>query len=412
MDIKRSSEMMICTASINHLFLKISFSPSTLPEDISEEILLRLPVKSLLRFKSVGKSFYSLIRSPNFVNKHNNRNIQKNNITLIYHNYGCPPTFTAQTISLKSSLLFPSTECHSVYSFIHLRWEIDSFCGSCDGLVCVSCITNELNYYNFEELIVILNPSTTEFKEIHIPQKLSENWSIKLTSLFWFGYDYKIADYKLVRVVDFDRSRKQSFEVEVYTLGAGLWRKIENVPYIFEKHQPGVLVNGALHWFVVSSMKQVEVLVSFDITNERFVEVSLPEERLTYPEDFKCDKKLGELGGCLCLLFHVFCVRVDVWVMQEYGVRESWTKSFTINGDTVTRSLYLSLEWSFSNNKILLHCDDKLILYDPKNGRYRKLAVVQIDTCTDAVKYVASHVSLNSGRYLMQSWKEKNQSKA
>ena len=35
-------------------------------DDLLTEILLRLPVKSLLRFKSVSKHWYFLITSPNF----------------------------------------------------------------------------------------------------------------------------------------------------------------------------------------------------------------------------------------------------------------------------------------------------------------------------------------------------------
>ncbi|XP_026407561.1 uncharacterized protein LOC113302819 [Papaver somniferum] len=92
--------------------------------------------------------------------------------------------------------------------------------------------------------------------------------------------------------------------------------------------------------------------------------------------------------------------------MQEYGVRESWNKSFTITEETITKSFYLRLKWSFENNMILLQGDDKLILYDPKSEGYWKLAVCE--TNSDAVNYVTSLVSLNSGTYLNQMGNNKN----
>ncbi|KAL3586325.1 hypothetical protein D5086_013192 [Populus alba] len=41
-----------------------------LPEDVVIEILSRLPVKNLLQFKCVCKSWYATITSPNFISKH------------------------------------------------------------------------------------------------------------------------------------------------------------------------------------------------------------------------------------------------------------------------------------------------------------------------------------------------------
>src|ERR1044072_1028394 len=47
-----------------------ALSPPILPDDLIVEILLRLPVRSLVRFKSVGKSCLSLISSPQFGKSH------------------------------------------------------------------------------------------------------------------------------------------------------------------------------------------------------------------------------------------------------------------------------------------------------------------------------------------------------
>lgn len=40
------------------------------PDDIIREILLRLPVQSLLRFKTVSKLWFDVITSSNFIDSH------------------------------------------------------------------------------------------------------------------------------------------------------------------------------------------------------------------------------------------------------------------------------------------------------------------------------------------------------
>ncbi|KAK4727087.1 hypothetical protein R3W88_032004 [Solanum pinnatisectum] len=47
------------------------------PEDLIREILLKLPVKALLRFKCVCKNWYTLIKNPCFIREH--LNFSKNN---------------------------------------------------------------------------------------------------------------------------------------------------------------------------------------------------------------------------------------------------------------------------------------------------------------------------------------------
>ncbi|XP_075086133.1 F-box protein CPR1-like [Nicotiana tabacum] len=47
--------------------------------------------------------------------------------------------------------------------------------------------------------------------------------------------------------------------------------------------------------------------------------------------DFKFMPCLGVLGSVLSVLCDSRKTDTDVWVMNEYGVKESWTKMFTIN---------------------------------------------------------------------------------
>ncbi|KAI8010643.1 putative F-box protein [Camellia lanceoleosa] len=52
---------------------KKSMLNAFIPEEVWIEILARLPMKSLLRFRSVCKSWYYLITNPSFITTHLNR---------------------------------------------------------------------------------------------------------------------------------------------------------------------------------------------------------------------------------------------------------------------------------------------------------------------------------------------------
>ncbi|RZC81924.1 hypothetical protein C5167_044519, partial [Papaver somniferum] len=51
-------------------------------------------------------------------------------------------------------------------------------------------------------------------------------------------------------------------------------------------------------------------------------------------------KALGILGGCLCIMLQAYALySIEVWVMKNYNVQESWSKLFTVRlGSWIPRS--------------------------------------------------------------------------
>lgn len=49
---------------------KRATAPSSLPDDVVEEIFIRLPVKTIIRFKSLSKQWSLRIKSHSFAEKH------------------------------------------------------------------------------------------------------------------------------------------------------------------------------------------------------------------------------------------------------------------------------------------------------------------------------------------------------
>ncbi|XP_028069126.1 F-box protein CPR1-like isoform X4 [Camellia sinensis] len=77
-------------------------------------------------------------------------------------------------------------------------------------------------------------------------------------------------------------------------------------------------------------------LIAFDLGAEEYRMVSLPECGAV---DFYL--KFEVLNGCLCVRHYYLKKGVDLWVMKEYGVKESWTKLICIEQSNIRFAIYL-----------------------------------------------------------------------
>ncbi|CAH1452779.1 unnamed protein product [Lactuca virosa] len=85
---------------------------------------------------------------------------------------------------------------------------------------------------------------------------------------------------------------------------------------------------GYLHWHGGYNYGNLvsKTIVTFDLGEEKFGEISLPDSVIGYNiNEFSIT--IGVLAGKLCVISNAHrddeCV---VWVMEEYGVAESWVK--------------------------------------------------------------------------------------
>ncbi|KAI3930854.1 hypothetical protein MKW92_012096, partial [Papaver armeniacum] len=76
-----------------------------LPNDVFLEILMCLPVKSLLRFKSVCKSWYALIKSSDFIHRHANMIDSKSKLGTFICQYHTPNIDASQFFMLSGESL-------------------------------------------------------------------------------------------------------------------------------------------------------------------------------------------------------------------------------------------------------------------------------------------------------------------
>ncbi|GJU70132.1 putative F-box domain containing protein [Tanacetum coccineum] len=265
--------------------------------DVVEDILSRSDAEDLIRWKRVCKSWYSLISSPSFVKLHlkiNGNNRQHLRIMMPWH------WKAVDKISNKSLYEFNS-------------WRV---VGSSNGLVCFSRIHKD-------GLTVINNPWTREVIKLPMSPLVPAKVFGLLTMSF--GYDSYTDDYKVVMSIQ--KGLHESL-VQVLSLKSNTWKLIGQFNYLFCYNKPGILCNGALHWFVFDYHDNEisnQVILSFDLSREEFT--VFPE-----PNDSRYDESsftlLGMLEDQLCIFSYDILNENDlpreIWVMRSYNVQDSW----------------------------------------------------------------------------------------
>ncbi|RZC76632.1 hypothetical protein C5167_000754 [Papaver somniferum] len=182
-------------------------------------------------------------------------------------------------------------------------------------------------------------------------------------------------DYKLVRFRCFEDKRLGT-QIKVYSLESNSWSSALYMPYTLslEPRPTALYMSGALHWLTDDS----KLLVSFDLGDEIIREVPGPARDSFFDNDSYQYKYVDVLGGCLCIVCVVLGDRGDVWVMKDYGVRESWTKEFTVPWQVIKFDYFRPIGYVGNGKQVLLNIGFKqetnkgnfLVRYNPK----RKMA--------------------------------------
>ncbi|CAK7355130.1 unnamed protein product [Dovyalis caffra] len=172
---------------------------------------------------------------------------------------------------------------------------------------------------------------------------------------------------------------------EVCTLGTESWRSVGFAPlydytslhFSLLEHK-NVFVNESLHWLpkkLYGSSGYLEIC-AFDFDREQFRTFSAPPHR--YLEYLTLDiSTFGE--SQLCMYFQTSDdLAIDVWLMKEYGVAESWTKILVIQDSyefKLNNFLELKLNNFLKNGNILLMGCDIMLLYN-----HGKKIFTEVDT--------------------------------
>ncbi|XP_039005094.1 F-box/kelch-repeat protein At3g23880-like [Hibiscus syriacus] len=243
------------------------------PEMLKFEILSKLPVKSLTRFKLVCRDWSSSFHTKLFITKHHQNNLRNNHLNLLLkRSHGN----THDDIYYFSQLSTEKGQNFSVNHNIRLPFFENNFYapliyGPCNGLLCL---------HEFAK-VALWNPSTRELKTLS-QSSVQRPPNLGYTAFglcFGFGYDPQTDDYKIVRfVVNYvvDDGYEDSTQVELYSLKSDSMTEIV-VPY--EGPYGGVVfntyVNEFYYWQALGDSG--ELVLAFDMADEKFSTLPMTE---------------------------------------------------------------------------------------------------------------------------------------
>ena len=333
-----------------------------LPSEIVTNILVRLPIKSIIICTCVSKAWKSLIQNPTFISTHlrssHNKNLLFFNLCLenqkefyALHNEDDEPDFTQHT-SFDYPFLVPDPD--AIFRVV----------GTCNGLLL--CLSN--NLIKGTSRLCLWNPSIRKLVNLPLTNFSSD-------ACIGFGFDPRTSDYKVVGVVKL----MERLDLWVYSLSTGEWRMLRaGLAPIFAlcHREPHAFINGALHW--IASRGTDNFILVFDLGDEDFHEI-LPPEPIGHTEMMSAFVSVYK--DSIALLQKDFKGFLHIWVMKEYGVVSSWTKvlSLTIsNQSNIFDSEDIPRVIGFRRNgEVVLKLDGgKLVSQDPKTEEIKDLRII------------------------------------
>ncbi|CAM0943787.1 unnamed protein product [Alopecurus aequalis] len=355
-----------------------SAAAPALPDEMVTEVLLRLPVKSILRFGAVCRSWAATLSSEEFRSLH---------MAKVETGPASPSLFF-----ISPAPGFDSTEVYSCSPSgdSSLLFTLDDVRGDFGDMSPAPCRGLTLLYDAVAPAYYVFNAATRAVTQLPRYQD-----SMRATA--GLGFDARTNEYKVVRLFHGGYYDNQKIKCKVYILGGehgDRWRPAAGgVPFRFcrfasaaistarrSKLQP-VFADGFLHWLIDPANDLVAVpraaILSFSVADETFTWVRSPS-----PSFHLSEVHLVELDGHLCMVrdLRPYGSRLDIWKMKDHSSTSDWSLEHSIDllQHVVGRGLIEphavirvvgSVGSCRSRKKLILATSQrKVIIHDPVSG--------------------------------------------
>ncbi|XP_028793419.1 F-box/kelch-repeat protein At3g23880-like [Neltuma alba] len=376
-----------------------------LPKEIMTNILKRLPVKSLMRFRCVCKHWKDLFKTPSFVSDHLCHFSHQNPSVLFFQSYGANP--------LQLRLL----DCEMQVRDVQKAPQFDSspsmsvnIIGSCNGLLCVEVLRRGIT----PKSLLLWNPATRDVREVPSSRAIDYGGC---NCLLGFGFSPLVNDYKIVAIaVDYSDITVRG--AEAYSLSRDSWKEIEveNLEDV-TPYRDSVSSNGAIFWYGSTPGEEEEeedeeadgVIVSFDIAMEVFTLIPWPPlsgnpsfTLTVYEDNIAMITELG-IGDFPTIESSI----IELWVVEEdIGSSEegwNWTRKFTsgpcpwtFHPGTIWRDEIVTSGTEIDRETLEDGPKSGLCMFNVTTNEFKMLPIANHCSCCVFLNYVESIVPVAS----------------
>jgi F-box interacting protein len=181
---------------------------------------------------------------------------------------------------------------------------------------------------------------------------------------YGFGYDQSTDDYLVVSM----SSGTNSSYLEFFSLRANAWKEIDEGTRIRyanateDYRKEGSFFNGAIHWFAYRHQLEKNVIVAFDLMERKLIGMHLPDQ-FDLEIDYYSGLWVFREFLSLWALSHDN-VTVEIWVMKEYRVHSSWTKTYVLPTDDIFTNYFSPLCCTKSGDIVGTYGRYRLVKYN------------------------------------------------
>jgi len=343
-----------------------SKSASSLPLDLTSEILLRLPEKSIARFRCVSKLWLSITTDPYFINLFETRSPRPSLLVCFIEN---DKLFVSSIPQHLHSLQNSKRSYSSSQPLYRYHMELPEGCSiyssteSVQGLIC----------FKTSKMPIVWNPSKRQLITLPIPRLSWNNITVFL------GYDPVEGKHK-VMCLPFRRS---SDVCQVLTLGPAQefsWITVKT----YHKHcsdyqSSGRCIKGVVYYIAQVYHTHAWVLMCFDVRSEKFDMIKLHadiyrEILITYEGRIACVEKRTTKDDyiALCILEDA---KKDKWsskdILAPFGHFDERLRTFFQLKGCTHDGEFIFVSSTFRKM-------DYILFFDPVKKTFRRFELKEI----------------------------------